>query len=143
MSLQLIRNGLFTLFTASGPYLASEVSTCDFGIIGNVSASAIVLMPGPNSYIEPLADGFTRDKRKYWDIAGRGYIKFDGDATDLLSRTWQMHDDIYNTVNKDDSLQGTATAAMVKSFNFNPDVAVDAAGALWGVINFRIVAEEF
>jgi len=143
MSLQAIRNGLFALFTASGPYAATEVSTCDFGIIGDVSTCAIIFMPGANSYIDPETLGWVRDKHIYWDIAGRGYIKFDGDATGLLSKVWQIHDDIFGTVNKDDTLQGSACAAAVKSLNFNPDVAVDAAGALWGVVNFRIVAEEF
>ncbi len=142
MTIQAIRTGLYTSMTASF-FSTKEVSTCDFGIIGEVSTCAIILMPGPNTYVEPVTDGHTRMKRIYWDIAGRGYIKFDGDAPALLSHVWQIHDDIYSLVNADDTFGGAADAAMVKSFNFNPDVAVDAAGALWAIVNFRITAEEF
>lgn len=142
MTLQAIRNGLYASMTASF-FSTAEVSTCDFGIMEKASASCVMLMPGVNSYIEPLTDGTTRMKRIYWDILGRGYIKFKGNPKDMLARAWQIHDDIYALVNADDTLGGMADAAMVKSFSFNPDVAVDMGGVSWGVVTFRITAEEF
>ena len=42
MSLSDIREGLYYTLQVWGPWLASEISTCDFGILETVTAFAVV-----------------------------------------------------------------------------------------------------
>ena len=143
MSLQSIRNGLYTTLTACGPWAASEISTCSFGVLEAVSACAIVYLPGPTSTFEQLTYGkVSGGDRAAWGISGAVYIKHTGDDEQLLSRCWQAHDDIYATISKDRTLDGAADNAYVAQITFDKDVSIEAAGAMWAIIDFQIVADE-
>ena len=84
-----------------------------------------------------------RGYRRFWDIAGRLYIKDTGDPKRLLSLVWQAHDDLYNTLSKDDTLAGAACAAQVTRFGYDMDTFAEHGGALWAVVEFGVTAEEF
>lgn len=144
MSLQNIRNGIITTLAASGPWIAAELSTCDFGVMEQVSACAIVLMPGTATTVEPEAmNAPGRYYFRRWDISGRLYIKDTGDPRKLLSLCWQGHDDLFNTLSKDDSAAGQAQEMHLKSLSFDPDTYVNAAGADWAIVKFGVEALEF
>jgi len=143
MSLASIRNGLVTTLTACGPWIAAEISTCDFGILDHVSGCAIVLLPG-ESPIEPLSFGGTpaRGWRRLWGIKGEMYIKDTGNSASLLSSVWSGHDDLYNTLAKDDSFNDSCQMAALTRLSF-AGVGPDVAGQDWAVVRFEITAEEF
>ena len=78
----------------------------------------MILQPGPNSRIEPLSFGTfgqaeSRNKLRTWDISGIVLVKDPGNPLAFLAKMWDAVDDIYDSINSDDTLDGTACAAMV------------------------------
>jgi hypothetical protein len=147
MSIQAIRNGLFHLLTASGPYEQSSVSACSFDPLeATNSGCAIVFQPLGVSQIEPLALG-SRNARAYerrWRIGGVLYIRDTSDPQALLGKIWQGYDDLYNTISKDDSLGGACEEAHLESItNRGMEQFVELGGQLWKPIAFSVLAVEF
>ena len=145
MSLQAIRTGLMQTLTACGPWSTTEVSSCSFDPLEHVSACAIIIQPGPTSEIDPdrLGSANRRNYLRRWNLTGTLYIRDTGDPVAVLSRTWQGHDDLFDTISKDDSLNGSACAARLLRINGMPGQFVEAGGHLWKPVEFIIEAEEF
>ncbi len=145
MSLVGIRNGLWNHLTACGPYDPEAVSTCDFGIMESCSsACAVLFWPGTDTNIDP--DRFSANPRNFardWDIRGEIYIRYSGDPKFILSSAWQAHDDLFNTVSKDDTLGNSCKAAQLVSMSYNVREAVESGGHVWSVVRWRLTAEEF
>lgn len=146
MSLTAIRNGLFQLLTACGPYSAQTISTCTFDVLESTNGGcAIVFLPDGVSQIEPLTMG-SRNARAYhrkWRIGGTLYIRDTGDEQALWGKVWQGYDDLYNTISKDDSLQSSACAAALVSVGQRVNTFIEAGGQVWKLVDFVVVAEEF
>lgn len=145
MSLEVIRNGAFWVLTTCGPWVASEVSTCDFGILEGVSGCGIVFLPGANTRIDPdrIGRAPARNYLREWHLRGGLYIKFTGDPARLLARVWQGHDDLFNTIAKDDTLNSAACAARLQGLAYNQDTFVNWGGQDFAVVGFDWRAEEF
>lgn len=145
MSLASIRNALVTFLAASGPWAASEISTCSYGVLESVGASAIVLQPAGAEIAPFTFDGqaqpgtWVRD----WKIRGAVYIKDSGDAEQTLGRCWQAHDDLFTTLSKDNDLGGAAQIAYLSRIGFPPANFESFGGALWAVVDFDFTAQEF
>ena len=142
MSLQDIRDGLFYTFHTWGPFAASELSTCAFDVLEGANTCAIVFLPSDSEF-EPLTFGASSADYKHWGIGGSGYIKDTGDPKNLLSRVWQMHDDIYDTIRKDRTLNRTAAMGHIVSMTYDPNVGIDAGGAFWAEVKWRLIADSF
>lgn len=147
MSITAIRNGIARTLTACGPWENSDISACSFDPMeATNSGCAIIFQPVGVSTIEPLALG-TLNARAYmrtWRIGGVLYIRDTGDPQHLLGRIWQGYDDLYNTLSKDDSLNGSCDEAHLESItNRGMGTFVDLGGQLWKPIEFSIVATEF
>ena len=115
MSFVTARNGLVATIQAYGKFSASQISTCDFGIV-ELAASTVVIFPGPNTTITPLtfqSTASTRTKEVTYDIQGVVFVKDPGDPKAWLANLWTASDDIFNSVNLDDSLNGQIQAAHV------------------------------
>lgn len=145
MSLAAIRAGIYTTLTACGPYSGAEVSSCDFGVLEGAATCAVVFMPSTGTRVEPLRVGGhnTRGYTRIWSISGHVYVKDTGDPTALLDRAWKAHDDIYNTLSKDDSLNSSACASRLTGFSFDENAGVEAGGAVWADVRWSLEAEEF
>jgi hypothetical protein len=146
MSLAAIRNGLVATIIGAGKWSASQVSTCDFGIM-NLSASCVVLQPGAGTQIEPLTlmgGDNVRGNRIVWEIAGMVLVKDPGNPLSLLSSMWTACDDIYASVHADDTLGGAAqVAGIVNISRPSMDSFITDGNVDWGYINFAVRAEEF
>ena len=144
MSLADIREGLYYTLQVWGPWLASEISTCDFGILETATACAIVFMPSTDSSFEETGFG-TSDSSdtNVWSIKGGLYIKDTGDPRALLNKVWLGPDDLRNTFRKDRRLNGTADNAVLMSMSFDPTIALEAGGALWAQVLWKIQAIEY
>ena len=145
MSLQTIRDGLVTTIVGQGKWAASQISSCDFGLM-DLSASCVILQPGPGTSITPIALGTNtvRDKAKNWDISGMVFVKDEGNPETLLSRMWIACDDIYDSVNADDTLNGTADAAMITRISRpSIDAFVTDGNTDWAFIEFSVAAVEY
>lgn len=147
--LQTIRNGLVATVVSYGKYAASEVSTCDFGL-STLTASCMILQPGPNNVFRPIsfgsgaACGLSRDKSRSYDITGIVMIKDPGDAKTFLAKLWQACDDVYDSINHDDTLNGTACAAYVSTISRpSIDAFISDGNIDYGFINFSVTAEIF
>jgi len=148
MSITSIRDGLIETIASYGKWTKDEISACDFGI-ANFSGSCVILQPGPGNVIEPRSYGggstcgAAREKNRVWDIAGVVMVKDPGDPTAFLGAMWTAVDDIFNSINHDDTLNGTAEVATLRTISrpsidaFFTDGNVD-----WGYITFSVEALE-
>ena len=147
MSITAIRNGLFHLLTASGPYETRSVSACSFDPLEATNAGcAIIFQPVGQSQIEPLAMGGrnTRAYQRTWNIQGILYIRDVGNPHHLLGRIWQGYDDLYNTISKDDTLNGSCQEAHLTGItNRGMGTFIDIGGQVWKPIEFTVQAVEF
>jgi hypothetical protein len=149
MSLASIRNGLYATLTACGPYAASEISTCGFGVLDVASVCAITYFPDQTSTIDPatfsvgmIGAGGVSQHHRLWNIGGTVWIKADGDPAQVLAHLWQAHDDIYNTLIKDESLGGTALIATLRSLRTQFGVFWKVGGHTWKTVDWVLIAEE-
>ena len=145
MSIQAIRNGLFATLTACGPYAAAEISACSFDVLEATAACAITYFPNGISEIEPDRQGTYNSRNYYrtWRIGGTLWLRDTGDPQALLGRIWQGYDDLFNTLSKDDSLNGSACAARLASISTERDRFWEAGGHLWKPVEWTVIAEEF
>lgn len=147
MSLRGIRDGLLAVLLDSGKWDDSELSGCDFGVT-EFSASCVVIQPGPNSRVYPMAGttsacGGSRMKRKEWSIAGIGLVKDKGDPRELLAGMWQMCDDLYDAIDADDTLDGSCMASHITLMSRPSIDAFVSDGEIdWGYITFALEATE-
>ena len=145
MSLVAIRNGLVATIVDYGAWTAAQVSTCDFGI-ATTSGSCVVLQPGAGTVIEPITFmgvDTVRGKRNIWEISGIVMVKDRGDPTAFLGALWTACDDIYASVNSDDTFDSTAIAGMIRTISRpSIDSFIDAGGVIFGFITFTVRAEE-
>lgn len=150
MTIQTVRNGLIATIVAAGKWQPSEISACDFGV-ATFSGSSIVLQPGPNSRIRPIADGSmtmsgcaARTKERTHDISGIVMVKDPGDPTLLLGLLWQAADDIFASVNLDDTLNNTCEAAYISSISRpSIDSFITSGDVDFGFITFSVAATEY
>ena len=146
MSLVSVRNGLVTTLAACGPYLAKEISTCDFGIIAVSAGSAIIITPTGDSNIELATMGgnaVALNEYPVWEITGEVYVAYRGDSPTFLSKIWSGIDDIRTTVGKDVTLAGQASFARITKFHFNINEAYDISGIDYGVFRFQLEAYDY
>src|SRR3990167_1643073 len=88
-TLAVLRNGLFSTFTACGPYSATQISTCDYGVIERSTGCALFFKPEEGSF-EPITFGNTGNvSTKYGTIIFEGecYIQFTGDVPVFLGQS--------------------------------------------------------
>jgi hypothetical protein len=79
-----------------------------------------------------------------WDISGIIMIKDPGDPEAFLAGMWQAVDDIYRSVNLDDSLDGSACAATLTQISRpSIDAFISDGSVDFGFITFNVTAEEF
>ena len=145
MSYQGVRNGLVATIQGGGKWSASQISTCDFGIV-EICASAIILTPGPNTTIRPAefqSAASTRSKEIRWQIAGLIFVKDPGDPTAWLGNLWTAYDDIFTSVDRDDSLNGQAFEAHISTISRpDPDAFYRLNSVDYAVIKFSVEAVE-
>ena len=143
MSLQAIRNALYRQLTTCGPYAASEMSTCSYGVLETAATCALTFFPGNDSSFEEMAGTATKGVDfKHWSIQGGIYIRDSGDYQRLLSLCWQAHDDLWDTIQKDRSLGGVVDNARLTSMAFDPKIGLQAGGAYWAEVRWRLRADE-
>lgn len=141
-------DGLIATIEAHGKWTVNEISACDYGI-ANLSGSTVHLSPGPDSSIFPLTGGLSacggsRQKQATWNIAGMVLVKDPGSPTLFLGRLWTAYDDIFDSVNSDDTLDGKVEAAHISAISRpSPDAFIEGEGADYGFINFVVTGVEY
>ena len=146
MSLAAIRAGLYTTFTACGPYLGSEVSTCDFGGLESTGAgSCLTFFPDGNSPLEPISFGTCNvfNYKREWHIGGTVWLRDGGTPTKILNEIWLAYDDLFNTIKKDASLNNSCQGAYLAQIANQFGNFVKMGGQVWKPINFTVIAFEF
>ena len=143
MTLQAVRNALFNQLVTCGPYAASEISTCSFSVLETAATCAITYFPGTDTTFEEVAGGPTTGlDEAHWGIGGSVYIRDVGDPQRLLNLAWQAHDDLWSTIRKDRTLGNTVDNARLISMAFDPQSGVEAGGAFWAQVRWRLRADE-
>lgn len=144
MSIQTIRNGIYAVLTACGPWKATEVSTCCFDVLESTNACAIVYLPGDSEIsMQALGRAPSASQLRRWGITGVLYVKDTGDPKRTLSNVWKGVDDLYSTFAQDNSLQGNAAAAQLTRITHAAGQFIEAGGALWAQVRWTLVADEF
>jgi len=149
MSISTIRDGLLKTIQDYGKWSSDETSGCDFGIT-TMSGSCVILQPGPNTTITPISYGTmgeaagVRNKQIDYDIAGIVMVKDPGDPTAFLGSLWTAVDDIYDSVNSDDTLNGSACVAYITNISRpSIDAFISTGDADFGFITFGVRAQVF
>ena len=138
-TLATLRAGIVSTMTACGPYDAAQVSTCDYGIIGQTSGCAIIVHYGPEENSEPQTfsgGGTTHVLLDTIQFTGECFIQYTGDDRKFLSDVYTARDDIKTTFKKDVKLQSSACLAWVSGFRYNIDESYEMGGKDWGVLRF-------
>ena len=145
MSITAIRNAIFAHLVASGPYSASEISTCAYDVLEMNTACVVTFFPEGQTQIEPLTMGRSNvvEDHVHWRIGGTVWLRDTGDPTDVLSRQWTAYQDLLTTFRKDNSLGGTAQAAFLSSISTKSNGFWSAGGHVWKMVDWVLVAEEF
>lgn len=145
MTIVAMRNGLVTTIQNYGKWSASQISTCDFGI-AELAASVVVLQP-QSIRVTPLthyASTNVRHKMQEHNIFGVVMVKDTGNPTQLLADMWTAVDDIYNSVNSDDTLNGAVKSAYIAEISRpSIDSFIEGQGQNWGYLTFRVVGQEY
>ena len=134
-----IRTGIYNTMVTCGPYDAAQISTCDYGIIGQNSGCAVVVHYGPEENSEPQTfsgGGTTHVLLDTIQFTGECYIQYTGDDRKFLSDVYTARDDIKSTFKKDVKLQSSACLAWVSGFGYNVDEGYEMGGKDWGVLRF-------
>ncbi len=136
-SLITLRNGVASTLVACGPYSATQISTCDYGVVERTSGCAIIFNFDEGDF-EPITYGDNNQPAQFANIRFNGecYIQFTGDGQAYLGKVWSAIDDIRNTFAKDVSLQGSACMAWVSRFKYNIDEGYEMGGKDWGLVRF-------
>lgn len=143
MSCVAIRNALWNQLTTCGPYLRSEVSACSFRVLEGSETCAIAFFPSDDALEQMTFGQNLATYNMMWGFKGAVYIKFTGDAEAMLGRVAQAKDDLRTTIQKDNSLGGGAQYAEIMRMSFDPERALEAAGAQWAIVEFEIQAQDF
>ena len=145
MGIVTIRNGAVATIQAGGKWAASEISTCDLGI-SELCASMVFLQP-QRVAVTPLTmmgASMSRQKMRVYSLFGLVLVKDQGDPTKLLENMWVATDDIYDSINADDTLNGTACAAHIAEISRPSIDSFLSNGAHdFGYLSFRIDATVF
>src|SRR3990167_386767 len=145
MSIVAIRNGLVSTIQAHGKWDASQISTCDLGI-AELCASMVFLQPARIAVmpLTMMAGDNVRQKMLTYSIFGLVLVKDQGDPTALLANMWTAADDIYNSVNRDDTLGGAACAAYIAEISRpSIDSFISNGQHDFGYLTFRVDAQIF
>lgn len=143
MSLQDVMSGLFYVLHTWGPFAASEMSTCDFGILETANTCALVFWPGRDTTFEQVTFGASGQDFRHWSIEGAIYVKDTGDPQHIFDYVRRAHDDLYNTIRVDRFLNNTAANATLDGMSFDPNIGVEAGGHAWAIISFSLSADEY
>ena len=105
----------------------------------------MTFLPDGTSEIEANSLGTfnNRNETRHWRIGGTVWLRDTGQATKVLNGIWQAYDDIYNTLSKDDSLNGSAKASQVTAISNQFGQFMNQGGQLWKPVNFVVIADEF
>ena len=137
------RNGLVSFLSTCGPYAASQISTCDYGVMERVSGCGIMLRPDGDSPIENLTKGTAANYFVGWGIMGELWIRYTGDSPAFLSNVWQGMDDIYNTFAKDVTFLSTACYGVLTGISHNIGEGMELGGKDYGIVRFKVLIQDF
>ena len=97
----------------------------------------------PRSFGTGTACGQSREKTREWEVFGILMVKDPGDAVTFLAKLWTGVDDIFNSVNADDSLDNTCEEAYISEISRpSIDAFISDGSVDWGFITFNVRATE-
>ncbi len=139
-----LRNGVAQTLAACGPYSATQISTCDYGVVERSSGCAIMFNFDEADF-EPITYDENNTAAEFGVIKfnGEEYIQFGGDGQAYLAKVWGAIDDLRTTFKKDHHLQGSACRAWVSKFKYNIDEGYEMGGKDWGLIRFTLTIQDF
>lgn len=143
-NISLIRSGISTTLTACGPFDSTQVSACDYRILEQNSACAIVFHYEGEESEDITYRGNDMEVTEWTTMrfVGECYINFTGDPKTFLANVYQARDDIKGAIRKDTSLQSSACFGWVNAFSYNIEEGYEMAGRDWGVLRFVITVRD-
>ena len=137
-----IRNGFVDFMATCGPWAASEISTCDFGVMGGVSGCMLMITPTGDSPIQNITRGTAANYLVDWNLSGELFIRYTGDSPVFLSKVWSGMDDIVNTIAKDTTFLGSACYGVLTGIKYDMNEGFELGGQDFGVIHFSVLAQD-
>jgi hypothetical protein len=111
-------------FIESASFTARQVSACDYGVLDNSGACAIVIQPLTSSIEWGVYDGIMPT----WGMRVEAYIKDTGNPCAVLTRVWDIHDVITEIVTTGSTINTLHRSARPVSFSRPPDSYIEFNG---------------
>jgi hypothetical protein len=126
----------------SGSFLRTEVSACDFGVLGETAACAVTVRPGVSSFNYIGYGGVTECT---WGLTVSGWVEDTGNVTETLANVIHMHDALRAAIV---AIVGGSRAncasltTRVTAMSHNPDVVYNYGGPDFLLVNAMVTARE-
>jgi len=141
MSGSAIADAIITMLSATSSIGTDAVSK-DYKVLETTSGSCCVVnWLGMNERM--IAFGNPADKEVIWTHIIQGFAKDEGDATEVFKRLLDFPDKIVTTLRADDTLQGTVEEVRAIRGKRDPELAVQAGGAVWLPVFFEVDSLEW
>ena len=123
----------------SGSFARTEVSACDFGIMGLAPTCAITIRPS-NSSFSRVGYGGVGEQR--WGFSVRGWVKDAGDVKKLLTDVYHMHDAMYSSINGGSIANTDIYTTWVETIGHNQDNIWNFGGPDYQLVEAHVVVRE-
>jgi hypothetical protein len=137
MTLKQAASDVVDYLVDSGSFLRTQISACDYGLLDTAGGCVVIVRPGLSSSHEQI--GFGGVFEDTWRFRVTGYIRFDGDVIETMTRVMDMHDALKAGV-----VSGSGASIMTRavSIEHNPDEMLDVGGVYFSTVTANVTARE-
>jgi len=123
----------------SGSFNRTEVSACDFGIMGLAPTCAVTIRPSNSSF---RRIGYGSVGEQLWGFSVRGWVQDQGNVAELLANVYHMHDALYSSVNGGSIVNNEQYTTWIETFSHNQDNLWNFGGPDYQLVEAHVVVKE-
>ena len=122
----------------SGSFLRTQVSACDFGIMNNAPACAVIVRPSVSNF----SYDYGYNGRRTWGWNVLGWIQGTADPEDILRRIITMHDSLYGALTGGSIANCASLTTRVRSISHDWTTITQISGRDYWLVQAAVTAEE-
>jgi len=136
-SIKTCASALIDDLVESGSFLRSQISACDYGVLGSATCSIVVQ---PLTSTTSWATWNTLDF--IWGLRLECYIRDTNNPIEVLTMVWDMHDAILGAIMAGSNLNTLHRKARPVSFERPPDTFAEYGGHDFVPVYITVAVEE-
>ena len=130
MSASAIADGLLANLSAASVLGNGNVSKNSYQTLESSACQAAVIH-WARLTSEPITFGNPRDRQRTWGFTVECYLRDLGDPVQLLNRVWSLTDTVINSLESDETLQGTCSEMNTFTAAHDSKSALNIGGQTW------------